>query len=56
MGNNNFKYLEAAEEKLYKLAQTSSRKGVEANERLVSPIDGNNKKSDNLKQRKLKSL
>ena len=54
--NNNFQYLEAAEEKLYKLAQTSSCDGVEANDRLISPLDGNHKKSGNLKRREIKSL
>lgn len=56
MSNNNFQYLINAEEKLYKLAQTSSHEGVEANERLISPLDGNHKKSVNLKRREIKTL
>ncbi len=56
MSNSNSYYLETAEEKLYKLSQTSSREGIEANERFISPLDGNKKKSESLKQRKTKTL
>ena len=54
MGKDNLHTLEAASEKLYKLAQTSNGGSPEANERFCETLNGDKKKSKHLKPREEK--